>query len=85
MVYAERAQLFPRYAREVVADNEVQIERFCHRFNAAQQIDGGPDNSEIKSVRRTDIAVDDSAEVERDDHVQRRLTGESMIQRVHRP
>ncbi len=58
LMLAERAQRLPIGAGEIVADDERQVERFRDRFDAADQIDVGPDHREVEPVGSADIAVD---------------------------
>ena len=73
---AERMQRLAVGTREIVADDDRQVQRLGHRFDPADQIDGGADHGEIKPVGGADIAVDRRADVKRYDDLERRLAHE---------
>jgi len=72
-VQSQRPQRAAMHAREIVADDQGQVERLCDRFDPADQIDAWPDDGEIEPVGRADISIDYGADVKRYDDFERRL------------
>ena len=82
-VQPERPQRSAVDTGEIVADDQRQIERLRHRFDAADQIDAGSDDGEVEPVRRADVAVDHRAVVERDHHPERVVARGFAVDRLH--
>ena len=64
-MWSQRSQCTAIRAREIVADDQGQVEGLCDRFDPADQINARPDDGEIEPVGRADIAVNHGAIVER--------------------
>ena len=70
---AERPQRFAVSTREIVTDDDRQVQRLGHIFDPANEINGGTDHGEIEPVRGADVAVDCGTDVKRHDDLERRL------------
>jgi hypothetical protein len=81
---SQRSQRAAMSAREIVADDQGQVERLCDRFDPADQIDAWPDDGEIEPVGRADIAVNQGTVVQRDHHLEQLAAQGFMLDRVHR-
>ena len=81
-VQSQRPQRAAMHAREIVADDQGQVERLCDRFDPADQIDAWPDDGEIEPVGRADIAVNHGAVVQRDHHLERLAAQRFMLDRA---
>jgi len=64
----ERLAVCPR---EIVTYDDRHVQHLGHRFDPADQVDGGPNHGEIKPFGGADIAVDCLADVKRYDDLKR--------------
>ena len=55
---AERTQRLAISTREIVTDDDRQVQRLGHTFDPAYEIDSGADHGEIEPIDSADIAID---------------------------